>query len=158
MRSHCKKITNLPIANSGWYFSIPNLASDQQGKQPGVNFTIILWAAFAHVDLLWTYWHMAQSIQHKSWTYLQVLCTSRVRCSFVVEIEQHLFAPNAVCWRICALHQWVGEIDPRTTTRLTVDNQKSAKWQIRTVIFLQWSEVKGGKARLRINVKQKQST
>ena len=33
-------------------------------------------------------------------------------CSFVGETDWHIFKQNVVCWLICALHQWVGEIDP----------------------------------------------
>ena len=77
-----------------------------------VNFTNILCAAFAAVDLRPTYWRTAQSVQRKSWADFLVLLTSRVGHSFVGETEHHLFAPNAVRRRIYALRQWVGEIDP----------------------------------------------
>ena len=80
----------------------------------GVNFTNILWAAFAPVDLRPTYWRTAQSVQRESWADYLVLWTIRVGCSFVGETEQYLFVPSAVRRHICALPQWVGEIDPRS--------------------------------------------
>ena len=79
----------------------------------GVNFTLILWATFAPVDLRPTYWRTAQSVQRKSWADFLVLWTSRVGRSLIGETEQHLFVPNTVRRCICALRQWVGEIDPR---------------------------------------------
>ena len=61
---------------------------------PGINFTIILQAAFGPVDLQWTYWHMAQSVQPESWAKLQVLFTSWVGGSFVGETDYNkLSAP-----------------------------------------------------------------
>ena len=39
----------------------------RKAKRTGVNITIILWAAFAPVDLCWTYWSMVQSVLRKSW-------------------------------------------------------------------------------------------
>jgi len=54
---------------------------------PGVNFTNVLRAAFAPVDLRPTYWRTAQRVQHRSWADFLVLWTRRVGCRFVGETE-----------------------------------------------------------------------
>ena len=69
-------------------------------KAPSVNFTIILWASFVLVDLSWTYWHTAKSIQTKSWAYLLVVCTGKVRRNFVGETQwrkRMTASPFALC-------------------------------------------------------------
>ena len=101
----------------------------------GVNFTIILWAAFAPVDLRPTYWRTAQSVQRKSWADFLVLWTSRVGRSFVGETEQHLFVPSAVHRRICALRLWVGEIDPWQSTCLFQIKSINMTWQVASNFF-----------------------
>ena len=54
---------------------------------PGVNFTNILQAAFAPVDLRPTYWRTAQRVQRRSWADFLVLWTRRVGRRFVGETE-----------------------------------------------------------------------
>ena len=56
-------------------------------QQPGVNFTNILWAAFAPVELHLTYWRKLQSIKHKSLALLLVVCTGKVGQSFVGDTD-----------------------------------------------------------------------
>jgi hypothetical protein len=56
---------------------------------PGVNFTNILRAAFAPVDLRPTYWRTAQRVQRISWADFLVLWTRRVGRRFVGETEWH---------------------------------------------------------------------
>jgi len=55
--------------------------------RPWVNFTNILRAAFAPVDLRTTYWRMAQRVQRRSWADFPVLWTRRVGRRFVGETE-----------------------------------------------------------------------
>ena len=106
----------LPVGNPDKWLLVDLF--DNPGTQlltnPGVNLTIILWAAFTPVDLYWTYWCTDQSLQHKSWAYLLVVWTGKVGCSFVGETDcTKLCAPSAHL-RICTLRQWVGEIDPKS--------------------------------------------
>jgi hypothetical protein len=56
-------------------------------RKPGVNFTNVLRAAFAPVDLRPTYWRTAQRGQRRSWADFLVLWTRRVGRRFVGETE-----------------------------------------------------------------------
>jgi len=53
----------------------------------GVNFTNVLRAAFAPVDLHPTYWRTVQRVQRRSWADFLVLWTRRVGHRFVGETE-----------------------------------------------------------------------
>ena len=67
-------------------------------RTSGVNFTIILLAAFAPTD----FWHMTKSMQRKRGAFLLVVCTSDVRPDFVVKSESHLLR-QMLCASIFAL-------------------------------------------------------
>jgi len=53
----------------------------------GVNFTNVLRAAFAPVDLRPTYWRTAQRVQSRSWADFLVLWTRKIGHRFVGETE-----------------------------------------------------------------------
>ncbi len=54
----------------------------------GVNFTYILWAAFAPVDLRWSYLQTEKSVQRKSWAYFPALHTHKVERIFIVKLNE----------------------------------------------------------------------
>ncbi len=70
------------------------------------DFINVLQAAFAPVDLHWTYWRTAQSILHKSWAYLLVVWIVKVGHNFLDEwLPRHLcYAPKG--WWNWPLKDW----------------------------------------------------
>ena len=106
-------------------------------RTSGVNFTIILSAAFAPTD----FWHMTKSVQHKILAQLLVLGTSRVghhwHWNWIAS-----FVPNAMRRSIWALHKSVGEIDfwllasDTKTDRGGLDYNKSAVLNITILLLL----------------------
>jgi hypothetical protein len=99
----------------GLYFTGARLLAQKLRIKRWWNWPLL--AAFAPVGVRQTNLHTSQGVQSRSLAYLLLVCIGKVHNYFVGETKHHEewpLAPKNGCQPICALHQKVGEIDPRS--------------------------------------------